>query len=347
MSAPARRIDGQRLEHGGALVEVAGGRGRLHHRVLAAHVVRGDRQVRGVLHAPHHVEVGQRGLDHDHVGALLHVEQRLAQRLVAVGGVHLVAAAVAEGRRRVGGLAERAVEGGGELGAVGDDRRVAEALVVERGADGADAAVHHVARRDHVGAGARPARPRCGPGARRVASLSTAPSARSRPQWPWLVYSHRHRSAMTSSVGVGGLDRARGELDGALVVPGARALLVLVRRGCRTAGRPGMPSAAASPASATAAAIDRRSTPGIGADRRAAVEALLDEERQDEVARRQPRLAHEVAQHRRGAQAAQARLREGTARRSVEGRRGRPHGGDRRRLRSRARAPPSPRRVRA
>ena len=52
---------------------------------------------------------------------------------------------------------------------------------------------------------------------------------------------------------------------------------------------------------------------GHGADRSAAVEALLDEERQDEVAGIQPRLAHEVAQHRRGAQAAQARLREGHA----------------------------------
>ena len=50
-----------------------------------------------------------------------------------------------------------------------------------------------------------------------------------------------------------------------------------------------------------------------GRDRRAPVEALLDEERQDEVAGVQPRLAHEVAQHRRGTQAAQARLREGHA----------------------------------
>ena len=34
-----------------------------------------------------------------------------------------------------------------------------------------------------------------------LASLSTDPSARSRPQWPWLVYSHRHRSAITSTSG--------------------------------------------------------------------------------------------------------------------------------------------------
>ena len=83
------------------------------------------------------------------------VEQRLAQRLAAVGGVHLVAAAVAERGRRAGGLAERAVEGGGELGGVGEDRRLGEALAVELGADRADAPVHHVRRGDDVGAGAR------------------------------------------------------------------------------------------------------------------------------------------------------------------------------------------------
>ena len=35
----------------------------------------------------------------------------------------------------------------------------------------------------------------------RVASLSTVPSERTTPQWPWLVYSHRHRSVITSRSG--------------------------------------------------------------------------------------------------------------------------------------------------
>ena len=135
MSAPARRMEVSVSRTVGALVEEAGGGGGLDHRVLAADVVRRHRQAGGVLDAPHDVEVRQRGLDHDDVGALLDVEQHLAQRLVAVGGVHLVAAAVAEGGRRVDRLAERAVEGRGELRAVGEDRRVAQAVVVERGAD--------------------------------------------------------------------------------------------------------------------------------------------------------------------------------------------------------------------
>ena len=38
-----------------------------------------------------------------------------------------------------------------------------------------------------------------------VASLSTTPSSRSTPQWPWLVYSQRQRSGMTSRSGLAAL----------------------------------------------------------------------------------------------------------------------------------------------
>ena len=113
-------------------------------------------------------------------------------------------------------------------------------------------------------------------------------------------------------VGVGLLDRARGELDDALVVPGARALLVLVRGDAEEqhggdAQRGGL--ARLVDGGGDREPVDARH----GLDRRATVEPLLDEERQHEVAGVQPRLAHEVAQHRRAAQAAQARLREGHA----------------------------------
>ena len=52
------------------------------------------------------------GLDHHHVGAFLEVERDLAQRLVAVGRVHLVGllVALAERGRRADRVAERAVE---------------------------------------------------------------------------------------------------------------------------------------------------------------------------------------------------------------------------------------------
>ena len=64
-----------------------------------------------------------------------------------------------------------------------------------------------------------------------------------------------------------GLDGARGELDDALVVPGARALLVLVggqaeEQDARDAERGALAGLR------TASSIDSRSMPGIGVDRR-------------------------------------------------------------------------------
>jgi hypothetical protein len=68
-----------------------------------------------------------------------------SQRLVGIGAVHLVGALVAgQGFRRTDGVAERAVEGGGVFGGIGHDLHVEEAGLVQRVADGADAAVHHV-----------------------------------------------------------------------------------------------------------------------------------------------------------------------------------------------------------
>ena len=196
---------GQGLEHGGALVEPAGGRGGLDHRVLAADVVGGDRHARRVLHAADDVEVGQRGLDHDHVGALLRgrAAPRAAPRRRWPGP-----SGSRGGRRRP--ASSRPPRGTGRrrprrTWRVGEDRRVAEAVLVERRAD-----ARRRARPSCRSARSR-RRPRaaCDTAVRAssstLASLSTAPSARSRPQWPWLVYSQRHRSAMTSTSGCASL----------------------------------------------------------------------------------------------------------------------------------------------
>ncbi len=49
------------------------------------------------------------------------------------------------------------------------------------------------------------------PSSSSVASLSTPPSALSTPQWPWSVYSQRHRSAITIRSGCALFDRAGGD----------------------------------------------------------------------------------------------------------------------------------------
>ena len=99
-SAPARRIPVSDLEHGAPLVEPAQLCGGLHHGVLAAHVVGDERQLGPLAHRADHVEVGERRLDHDHVGAFGLVDRRLEHRLAHVGGIHLILAPVAERRAR-------------------------------------------------------------------------------------------------------------------------------------------------------------------------------------------------------------------------------------------------------
>ena len=137
------------------MVQPAVLRGGLQHRVFAADLVGKGRDAELVLHAPHHVQVGHAGLDHHHVGAFGDVHRYFAQRLVGVGRVHLVDLfiALAQVGGRAHGVAERAVEGAGVLGAVGHDAGVNQPLLLQRLTDRGDAPVHHVAGRDDVDAG--------------------------------------------------------------------------------------------------------------------------------------------------------------------------------------------------
>ena len=95
-----------------------------------------------------------------------------------------------------------------------------------------------------------------------VASLSTTPSERSTPQWPWLVYSQRQRSVITSRSGCAVLIArvASWMTPSSSHAPEPSSSLDAGSPNSSTAG---MPSAYASPASRTAASIERWSTPGI------------------------------------------------------------------------------------
>ena len=258
---------------------------------------------------PDHVEVGQRGLDHHHVGALVLVQARLPDGLARVGRVHLVAAAVAHGGRGVGRLAERAVEGGGELRAVGDDRRLGQAVLVERGAQRPDAPVHHVARRHGVRAGLGLRDGGAGEQLERLVVVDHAV----RPQHAAVAVARVLAQAEVGDheqVRVRGLDRARGELDHALVVVGAGAELVL---GGREAEQQhgGDPERVGDPGLLDRAVDAQVVDPRQRRDRRALLGAGDHEHRIDEVRGRQLRLAREPAQRRGRAHAAHAGCREG------------------------------------
>src|SRR5215216_6493525 len=141
---------GERLEDHHPLVEPAVLRRGFDHRVLPAHAVRRDGQVRRLSDQAKDVEVRQGGLDHHEVRPLLDIQLDLEKRLAGVGRVHLVAAPITEGGGALGGLAERSVEGRGVLGGVGHDRGVFEALAVQLAPYGRHPAIHHVRGSDDV-----------------------------------------------------------------------------------------------------------------------------------------------------------------------------------------------------
>ena len=91
------------------------------------------------------------GLDHENVGALEHVALSGANGETGRAGGQLIAAAVAERRRRLGRVAERSVERAGELGAVAHDAaRVRQLVLVEEALNGANPTVHHVRGRHNM-----------------------------------------------------------------------------------------------------------------------------------------------------------------------------------------------------
>src|SRR5579859_7400003 len=144
---------GQDFEDYAFFVKPAFGYGGFDHGVFAADVVGAYRDIEFVADGADDVEVGEGGLDHDHVRAFFQIQGDFFQGFAGVGGIHLVAAAVAELRRGLRGFAERAVKAGAVFCGVGKNGDIFEFVLVELFADGGDAAVHHVGGRDDIAAG--------------------------------------------------------------------------------------------------------------------------------------------------------------------------------------------------
>ena len=134
------------------MVEPAIEGGGLEHGVFAADLVGKGRYLERVFHAAHHVQVGHAGFDHHHVRTFSDIQRDLTQRFIGIAGVHLVFLLVAFAQigRRTDGVTEWPVKGTGVFGAVGHDPGVHKMIGFERLADGANAAVHHVAGRHDI-----------------------------------------------------------------------------------------------------------------------------------------------------------------------------------------------------
>jgi hypothetical protein len=141
------------FEKDGAFVDPTPIGGGFDHGKFSADAIGGGGEGELIFDAVDDVEIRESGFDHDDVRAFGNIERDFAQSFGGVARVHLVGAAIAELRSGFGGFAEGAVESGGELRGVGHDRRVQKFCGVERLANRADAAIHHVAGSDEVGAG--------------------------------------------------------------------------------------------------------------------------------------------------------------------------------------------------
>ena len=122
------------------------------HGVLTAHLIGECRHAESVLNPPHNIQIGLAGFHHHHIGTFLQIQRDFLQGLITVGRVHLIRSfvAFAECRGRTHGIPERPVVGGGVLRRVGHDLGVDVGASFQCLADCADAAVHHVTRRDDV-----------------------------------------------------------------------------------------------------------------------------------------------------------------------------------------------------
>ena len=181
-------------------------------------------------------------------------------------------------------------------------------MLVERGPQRADAPVHHVARRHRVGPGLG-LRDR---GARQQLERGVVVDHAVGAQHAAVTVARVLAQADVGEheqLGVRRLDRARGELDHALVVPGARALLVLL-------GRQAEQQHARDPERGGGArlvdrAVDRQVVdPRQRRDRRPPLSAGDHEHRVDQVLDRQLGLAHEPAQEAGAAKSSESGRRE-------------------------------------
>src|SRR5258708_3499763 len=94
----------QNFNYDALLVEPVFLHGGFHHGEFAAHVVSGHRHVEAIAPLTNAVEIWQARLHHHDVGTLVQVQRDFLERFAAIGGVHLIAAAVTQPWGRVPAL---------------------------------------------------------------------------------------------------------------------------------------------------------------------------------------------------------------------------------------------------
>ena len=128
---------------------------RTNRRVFTAHLIGERGHTKRLLHALNDVEGNNRGLHQHHVGPFRQIEGNLAQRLIAIGTIHLIRFFIGRAERQAAAerIAKRSIKCRRILGRIGKNGRVLPTGAVERPADRTHSAVHHIRRRHDVAAG--------------------------------------------------------------------------------------------------------------------------------------------------------------------------------------------------
>ena len=270
--------------------------GGLDHGVLARDVVRRDGHVDRVAHPAYDVEVAERGLHHHDVGALVDVEQRLADALAGVGGVLLVGPPVAlrARSRRPRGTGRRRPRRTSRS-RPGSRRRCAPAP--SRAPRIAATWPSIIPLGPTMSTPASAWASAISAYTSRVASLSTRPSGVSTPQCPWSVNSSRQRSLITVSASPTSATTsviATLRIPDGSVAPDPSASLCSRDAEQHHAAEPEVGRLVRQPsAGSRGCAGRRRACVEIG---RGSVGALADEHRQHELLGRQPGLGDQAPQ---------------------------------------------------
>ncbi len=219
----------------------------------------------------------------------------------------MIAAPIAKLRRTLGRFAKRTVKGRGEFCRVTHDARLVVAGRVERLANRADPAVHHIARRDDVGSGG-------GVGKRAFHEQLDALVVQDvemvavDPSYAAVAVAHVFAQADIGDdeeLGTFGLDCADRMLHDAIFgVSAGGGFILFVRDAEKKDGLQagGLGAGGLRCDLAWRELID----PGHAADRAAGADFLVHEKRKDEIVRAEIGLAHEVAQGRGAPQTARA-----------------------------------------
>ena len=111
------------------------------------------RQVHRILHLPDYIEIGHSWFYHYDIGAFFNIHKGFFDGFKTVGIVHLVSFLITKSGRTIKRITKRAIKTGSIFCAITHDTGFGKTIFFQRLSYRANASVHHITRRNKIGAG--------------------------------------------------------------------------------------------------------------------------------------------------------------------------------------------------